>query len=255
MAARGTDRPDFRRVILSMGPGRVDRRTLKAVAGFARLLELEMVGVFVEDEGVLGLGGLPVRELRLPGQAWHPLDSARLADELHAAAQQARKLFAEEGATLGMASRFEVRRGNPATLALGQAEMTDIVVVCEPGEPASWASPAVLRARQSAMESRASVLVLPGGDALRRGPIAAVARHRSEPIVSLATHIARLAGEEMVFVAAERPSAGAIAASLDRMLGARRERLTVMARGAAGASIDLVSGLVAQRNTPVFLVD
>ena len=53
------------------GSGSVDRDTLRAAAEFARLLQLEMLGVFIEDRALLGLGALPfARELRLPGHDW-----------------------------------------------------------------------------------------------------------------------------------------------------------------------------------------
>ncbi len=249
------DRPGFRRVILSLSPGGVDRRMLRAVADFARLLELEMVGIFVEDEGVLGLDGLPfLRELRLPGRAWHPFDPVRISGELRAAAQEAKRVFDEEGTARGMTCRFEVRRGDPARLAGRLGEFTDIVVVCEPAEAAGWLSTAVSRARQSAFASPASVLFLPSGGIAHRGPVAGVASTRSEPAVSLAARVAEAAGEEMVFVPAKERSAGGLAASLDRALGLRRERLTVMSRNSA-ESEEAVIGLVTQRGAPVLVVD
>ena len=248
-------RPGFRRVILSLGPDGVDRQMLKAVADFACLLELEMVGIFVEDESVLGLEGLPfLRELRLPGRAWHPFDPVRVSDELRAAAQQAKRLLEEEGTARGMACRFEVRRGDPASLASAVGELTDIVVVCEPVEAVGWLSMAVSRARRSAFTSPASVLFLPPSVIAHRGPIAAVASARSEPAVALAARVAEAAGEEMVFVPAGDRSAGGIATLLDQALGLRRERLTVMSRGSA-ESEDAVVALVAQRGAPVLVIE
>ncbi len=58
----------------------------------------------------------------------------------------------------------------------------------------------------------------------------------------------------MVYVPTRERSAGGLAASLDRALGSRRERLTVMSRSSA-ESEEAVIGLVAQRNAPVLVVD
>lgn len=110
--------PPYRRAVLGMGAGGVDRRMLRTAAEFARLLDLEMLGLFIEDRSLLALAALPfARELRLPGHDWRALEVQVIGDELRAAALRARKLFEEEIEPQGIAYSFEVQRGDPAILS------------------------------------------------------------------------------------------------------------------------------------------
>lgn len=237
----------YRRVLLGMGPGRVNRQVVRTAVEFARLLELEVVGVFVEDEVLLALGRLPfLREFRLPGNVWESLDPARVADELRAGARDAEGLLQKEGAALGMSCRFETRRGDAATLVGRLCEVTDIVAFGElvPGTSR--------RTLEAAITSSASVLLLPS-TSTPAGPIAVVAPSHFETAVSLARQIADVVGEELVSVRASQRPAEALAIALDQAVGAHRERLIVLSRESA-ESDDAVVDLVARRGVPVLLV-
>lgn len=244
----------YRRAVLGMGTSGVDRSMLRAAAEFARLLELEMLGVFIEDRSLLGLAALPfARELRLPGQDWQALQPQRLDDELRAAARQARQTFEREVGSQGVACRFEVRRGDPVTLVSDVAQSTDVLIVVEPLALDALAA-ASQPARRAALASAAAVLFLPRSGMPLLGPVAAVASSQSDMSFQLAAHIAAARGEKALAIPlAERTSASSLVASLERLLGNRRECLLVMRR--EGTTPDeMPLEVVSRRQTPVLLV-
>ncbi|MBS0520033.1 MAG: hypothetical protein JSR90_15170 [Proteobacteria bacterium] len=246
----------YRRAVLAMGPGAVDRQTLREMVEFARLLDLEMLGLFVEDETMLGLADLPfARELRLPDHAWHRFDAGRMAAELDAAAAEARRLFEQESAAHGLPRRFEIRRGDPAAV-LGTLAATDILVVGEPESGAGMATTTITRVRRAALQSSATILILPPVAMVGSGPVALLAAGTSDPAFALASHVAAAVGEELVMVASPGDvSPAELVACFDRDLHRGHERLVVMARGASGLSEEAMLKLAAARCVPVLVIE
>ena len=242
----------FRRAVLGLGPGGIDRQILRAAGEFARLLELEMLGIFIEDRSLLGLSALPFsRELRLPGHDWQALEPQRVGDELRAAAQQAQQLFWQEIASQGVACRFEVRPGDPATVAGDVAQTSDILIVVEP--MATDALTSGSKPAQRALSSAAAVLLLPSSGMPRRGPVAAVATGPSDTCFELASRIANAAGDQAVTIAAEQASTATLLHLLQRALGPHRERLIILPRSAT-MNDDVPQEVASLRKVPVLVV-
>ena len=246
----------YRRLVLGLGPGHVDKRMLRATVEFARLLELEMLGVFVEDQALLGLAGLPfARELRLPDYAWQPIEAQRVAADLRAAAEQARKMFDRESTAQGIACRFEIRRGDPATLVCSLVEESDIIVVAEPRSAIERVTAATARAQTAAAKSPAAVLFLPPSAHPTSGPVAVFAASAADPASVLASRIAAAAGEDSILISPPKRGISDPVALLSRALGYRHERLIILARGTAGTSDETPPLLVAERNVPVLSIE
>ena len=243
----------YRRAVLGLGTGSVDRGMLRAAAEFARLLKLEMLGVFIEDRSLLGLAALPfARELRLPGHEWQTLEPQRVGDELRAAAQRAQRLFQQEIASQGLACRFEVRPGDSATLASDVAQSSDVLIIVEPVALDALA-PGSEPARRAALASAAAVLLLPRSGMPRGGPVAAVAAGPSDPCFALASRIAAAAGERAIAIPGESASTATLLASLQRVLGPPRERLLILPRRAT-MNEEMPQEIAAQRKVPVLVV-
>lgn len=243
----------YRRAVLGLGTGSIDRDMLRAAGEFARLLELEMLGVFIEDRSLLGLAALPfARELRLPGYDWQTLEPQRVGEELRAAAQQAERLLQQEIASQGVTCRFEVRPGDWATLASDVAQTDDVLIVMEPVALDALA----LRsepARRAALASVAAVLLLPRSGMPRHGPVAAVAAGPSDPCFALASRIAAAAGEEAFAIPGEAASTATLLASLQRVLGPPHERLLILPRRAT-MSEGMPQEIAGLRKVPVLVV-
>ncbi len=170
-----------RRLIVELCHGAADRQTLQIVAEFASVLELDLHGLFIEDEALMTLAELPfARELRLPTHEWQKLETGRIAAELQRAAQDAQRLLREAAEALGVRNAFEVRRGDPAATIAAVASGSDVIVVAEQtATPAGGLAPAASRLHAAAHGSAASLLLLPGRQLPRRllprqGVVAAV---------------------------------------------------------------------------------
>ena len=245
----------YRRAVLGMATGSVDRDVLRAAAEFARLLELEMLGVFIEDQSLIHLAGLPfARELRLPGYEWHLLEPQRVDDELRAAARQAAQLFAREVESQGLTCRFEVRRGNPATLASSVVQTTDVLILPEPSA-LDLVGPGGNPERQAAEASAAAaVLLLPRSGMPQHGPVVAAAASPSDASFELAARIAGVTGEKALAITPLSPAAPpALMESLQHALGSQHERLLILRREAA-VPIDVLLEVAARRKTPVLIL-
>jgi hypothetical protein len=88
------------------------RELLSLGATIASLLQAEIEGVFVEDDALFRLTGLPfLRELRLDSRNEARLDPARLTREWRAIAKQAREALEESATRAGLNWSFRVWRG------------------------------------------------------------------------------------------------------------------------------------------------
>ncbi len=242
----------LRCVILDTGD--VDRPTLRAAAEFARLLRLEILGVFIEDPSLLALASLPfARELRMPEYGWQALMPQRLDEELRVAGLRARERFREEIELRGLPGRFEVRRGDPATLTEAVAQPSDVLIVAAEPQAAGAFAPAHALVRRAALASAASLLLLPQTGMAGPGPVAAVVDSEAGPCFELASRIAAATGEVAIAVPRmDDSSSAALSASLAQALGPRGERLLVVPRELA--ALDALLSVAAERRIPVLLV-
>jgi hypothetical protein len=265
--------PHHQRIVLGIHHGTTSRDFMRDAAEMARLLGLEIFGVFVEDEAVHGLASMPfVRELRLPSHEWHPIDPDRVAAEFRHAASTAKRLLDTVAQGLGVRSTFEVRRGDPSGVVADLLCSSDIVVLGEPKLGSDELTQAFLRAWRTACGSDASVLLLPPGPMRRRGPVIALLAGDSDRGVLTAAHIARIAHEPLVLLGApDRRRAAAVNLPTDRIRGRdladvsentlrftlaeEGERLLVLDRDGLQAEQEAaVLRVAAARGTPVLLV-
>ncbi len=194
-------RATYHRVLLDLCNAAADRGGIRIAAELARLLDLDLTGVFIEDAALLGLAGYSfARELRLPGHQWHALDPGRIAEELRAASDAARRRLDAQCAPLGIRGLFEVVRGDPGASVAALSGTSDIVVLVEPATPSERLARAFPRSWQSALRSAASVLLVPPRIARYRGPVAAVVTRADNPALATAAAIAVAAGEHLLLL-------------------------------------------------------
>jgi hypothetical protein len=269
---------NFKRLVLGLLP-RAPDHTMGLAVELAQLLNLDLLGMFLEDTSLHDLAGIPfAREFRPLGEGWHPIDTSRLSRDLEFAAQAAEKAFAEAAKRLATEWRFEVARGPMAAAIATVSQTSDIMVIGEPMSAAERASQQFSWLIDAAFRSAAAVLLVPSRIARIKGPVIAVATTPDDPSIDVAADIAMAADEELVVVdlgenaidetrikalAAAKGTAikhiigGKIAAanasSLAHALHPLRERLVVMTRSASDGQA--ASIIAADRQVPVLVVE
>jgi hypothetical protein len=258
---------------------RAPEHTLRLAVELAQLLNLELLGVFLEDTSLQNLASIPfAREFRLLGGGWHPIDVGQLSHELELAAQSAERMFAETVKHLRTQCRFEVARGPMAATIAAVSQTSDIVVIGEPASAAERVTQQFSWLMQAAFRSVAAVMIVPSRIARIHGPVVAIATTPDDPSIAVAAAIARAANEELVVAdvcanvideAQIRALAaangltirhvikgritGANAASFANTIRPLHERLVVMTRG---ASDDRLASLVAaEQRVPVLVIE
>ena len=265
--------PEFRRIVLGL-PYNRPSHGMRLAAEMARLLQLDLFGLFVEDESLLGLAALPfVREFQLLGGGWRPLDIDRLSRDLEIAAKNAERAFTEAAKTLRTTCQFEVVRGSMAETIASISRAGDIVLIAEPVNAAESATPQFFATLDAAFHSAAAVLLVPRRIARQSGAIVAIATDPDDPSIQAASAIAAAAKEELIVI---ETSAGkkrisesdlAVGAKIIRLPAAQggpadapviasalqqvRERLVVMTRG--DHSIPIV--IASMRHVPILIVE
>lgn len=227
--------PLFRRMILGLHPGAIDREAVEFVARMADLLGVSLKGVFIEDEAVSQAGGfVHAREFQLVSHEWRPVEGERLAEDLRLAAQCAKRLLDEVARGLGMESFFEILRGDPGGVT-NLADPGDILVVAMPRSPHERLAPFPWLA--ASLSPAVTAMLLPRRIKRRKGTVVALVETPQDRALIVAATIARAANERLVVVA---PHDGELH---DATLEAAR------AAGAPGASF----AALPRFDTPTFL--
>lgn len=274
----------FRRMIIALGAGGASEEGLAAAAEIAQLMGLEIEGLFIEDEAVLGLSALPfLREIEVGSLASRPFDTARLESEMRLAAGTRHRALAAAARRTRTSFRFRSERGEIEAIVSRTAGATDIVVVIEPGGAAERTSLAAVTMRRAAMRSHASVLYVPAPVSPRRGAVAAIpgpGATKAE-VLRLAARIAAGSGNELVILSANIADidrekiaefAGELGLAADRVklrtladdslaalvqaLESVEQRLVVLSRGALGLDDDrALTALAARLRVPILTVE
>jgi hypothetical protein len=192
----------FKRLVLGLQAG-PSARAIRAAAEFASLLNLELVGLFFQDTRLEKLSGIPfVRELRLLGGGWQPIDIDRLSRDFELAARNAERLLASEATQFSTKWQFEVTRElfSEAFGALSRA--SDIVMIVQPESPAEYATRQFPLLMEAALQSAPAVMLAPAHPSLRTGPVIAIAAIPNDPCIYTAAEIAIAAKEELVIICA-----------------------------------------------------
>jgi len=274
----------FRRMIIGLCAGGASEEGLAAAAEIAQLMGIEIEGLFIEDEAVLGLSALPfLREIEAGSLASRPFDPARLESEMRLAAGARRQSLAAAARRTRTSFRFRSERGEIEAIVSRTAGATDIMVVIEPGGAAERTSLAAVTMRRAAMRSHASLLYVPAPLLRRHGAVAAVLRAGTDEteILWFAARVAAASGNELVILSANIADidrekiaefAGELGLAADRVklrpladdsLGALvpalesvEQRLVVLSRGALGLDDDrALTALAARLRVPILTVE
>lgn len=273
-----TESHSFKRLVLGLQSSAPDRAMRLAVE-LADLLDLDLLGLFLEDDSLRGLAGIPfVREFRPLGGGWHPLDLDRLTHDLELAARSLERTFTEAAKRLAARSRFEVIRGPVGESLASISSTSDIVMIVEPLSGAERASAQFSWLIQAAFRSAAAVILVPPRIARTKGAIVAIATAADDPSIAAAAAIAIAANETLVIIEVGKQfheNLGIAKFAADRGLAIQRvaardvsvadpaacvqtmrhlqERLVVMTRVPFDGAI--ASAIAAARQVPVLVIE
>jgi hypothetical protein len=252
-----TERLVFKRVVVRVGSN-APAGTMRLAADLARQLQLELLGLFVEDARLLGLAGLPfLREFRTLGGGWHSIDPTRLGNELELSRRLAERAFATAAKELRSACRFEAVSGTEAESFGAVSRSGDLVVVDVPAGAGMEGAHETARLIAQAFGTAAAVLLVPARAVRASGPIAVVARTPDDPAAIVGERIAAALGEELATIDLPNATPGEASAagdvSVSRAFGVLRERMIVLQHATDRET--LPQALVATRRVPVLVVD
>ena len=162
-------KPDFsiKRILVALDASTHSLAALKAAAELAASLHAELIGLYVEDENLLHLAGLPfAHEVRSPSATSEPIDSDKMEQDLHLQASQARYALEEAAARVNARWTFKVVRGQVTSAVLAEALKADLLAMGRVSRPLMRKSRLGSTARAASAGTRRSVLLMPHSGAL-----------------------------------------------------------------------------------------
>jgi hypothetical protein len=261
----------FRRAVLGL-QHHPSRHGLSMAVDVARLFGLDLFGLFVEDEGLLHLAGLPfAREFNSLG-GWRAVDGAQLARDLQAAASSAQRSFAEAVKSLPTSCEFVTVRGSMVEAISAHARPDDIVMLNAPAAVGEYSAERFPLLIDTVLRFAAAVLLLPRQVARQAGDVVAIAARPDDPSIRVAARLARAANEELAIIelfddgapdrsaqpddrrATRKAARAAMSdpALLVAALRGERERLVVVTHGTADPSLPTI--LASWRRVPVLVI-
>ncbi|GLR66369.1 hypothetical protein GCM10010909_10490 [Acidocella aquatica] len=232
--------PPFKRIVVDLHCSGCDRLIVQQAAEFAQMLQLELFGRFFADPAPARLAALPfAREFRVGERAWAPLEGDNVSLELSLAIAAAERLFTQMSAAAAIPRRFQIIHDQDVLEQPIDGRGESIAVIHQSG----YASESFDRTLESAFQTAASVLILPGGAAPKSGPILAVITGPNDPAAGIAAALASAAGERLLRLDAQAGTAAQVPDA----------RLIVARRGTfSNATLALIA---ARKKTPVLVVD
>jgi nucleotide-binding universal stress UspA family protein len=163
------------RILVAIDASAASLDALAAAASLAARLGSELSGLFVEDEDLLRLAGLPFGDVfPTTGGGRERLDRTSAEAALRALASRAREALERTASSHQVACSFRVTRGRVVREVLAAAEAADLVVLGATGHGRSAPGAVGQTARAAAGRARAPVLLLSRGSRLAGGAVVAV---------------------------------------------------------------------------------
>ncbi|MDD3518116.1 MAG: hypothetical protein PHQ14_07175 [Chromatiales bacterium] len=119
----------IRRLLLALPDGRLESARLQSLAALAVRMEVELMALFVEDEGLLRAGRLPVAlEVGHVSARVRGLSGQAVEIALRSAAERTRQVLEATARASSLPFSFQVARGRPLASALAFAGEVDAVL-------------------------------------------------------------------------------------------------------------------------------
>lgn len=189
----------FRRVLIALDSAASGGAALETAAVVAAAHACELSGLFIEDENLLRLAGLPfAREIQLARPASRALVPGQLLQDLRAQASLARAAMARQAAQHRIAWSFEVTQGRSEDAVLLAAARGDIIALSR-GFGALGRGRISQRLRLIAARAPGPILLMSESLRRQRGPVLLPydASPAAESMLAIASGLARALGEPL----------------------------------------------------------
>ena len=258
-----SERPARLRAVIALEPGYDAESALQAALSFAAGMEPELFGLFVEDENLLRVAGLPaVGEVMLSTGAFRRVERGQLEKQLRAQAREIQRRFEHGARNRHIRFVFQATRGEPVAEVSRAAESADVLIVTmtrSSSSPLACGKPSLSALTRSTR--RPIMFVQPAWNTGRRVMTLASDSQRGDATLDVARRIAGSEHLELLVVAQEAAEAKAlrerlapsnctirIASSgietLCRLVRQEDVRVVVLPRDLPGLDVDAVRQLL-----------
>ncbi len=157
----------IRRILVALDASTHSLAALDAAAGLAASLGAELIGLFVEDENLLHLAGLPFsREVSSSSATSQPMSTDKMEQALRLQASQARHALERAAERVRARWSFRIVRGQVTASVLTAALDADLLALGRVSRPVSRRSRLGSTARAASIEIKRSVLLMQHGSEL-----------------------------------------------------------------------------------------
>lgn len=154
----------IRRILVALDASTHSLAALEAAAELAASMEAELLGLYVEDENLVHLAGLPfASEVRSHTATSRPVDSNEMEEALRLEASQAKRALEAAARKAKAQWSFQVVRGQVTASILAAALEADLLAMGRIGRPLSSRTHLGSSAREAMAKAGRSVLVLEQG--------------------------------------------------------------------------------------------
>jgi nucleotide-binding universal stress UspA family protein len=157
----------IQRILVALDASTHSLAALEAAAGLAASLGAELIGLFVEDENLVHLAGLPfAHEVRSPSASRQRMSSDKMEAQLRLQASQARRALADAAERAQARWQFQTVRGQVTASVLAAALEADMLAMGRISRPLSRSSRLGSTAREASLKTKRPVLLMQQGSDL-----------------------------------------------------------------------------------------
>ena len=189
---------EIRRILVALDSSTHSLAALDAAAELAASMNAELLGIFVEDENLLHLAGLPFsHELRSPAATSQPMNSEEMERQLHLQAAQARWALEKAAERVNAKWSFRTIRGQVTPSVLAAALDADLVAMGRVSRPLHTRSRLGSTARATSKLNRSVLLMQQGSDLSYPVLVTYDGSPAALQALAAAAKLARLSGDKL----------------------------------------------------------
>jgi len=153
--------PTFKRMVMALPADGPSDEAVAAATEIARVLQTELVGLFLEEEEVFDAVSLSITTELVAGIGPRRISRSRLEQEYRRTAIRMERRIQDAAGRARLTCRFDRYRGTTAKALTVSVSMGDLVAVFEPPRPEARAAGGYRELQRAAAECKGSALLIP----------------------------------------------------------------------------------------------